>query len=60
MRPNEALVVRPYWLVDDINKALEHVVQQNAVVAMPRTEIPGKRFFAIYLHGGIEQGFWEL
>jgi predicted enzyme related to lactoylglutathione lyase len=53
-------VVRPYWLVNDINKALDQVVQQGAVVAMPRMEIPGKGFFAIYILGGTDQGFWEL
>lgn len=60
MRADEAPVVRPYWLVDDIDKALEQVVQQDAVVAMPRMEIPGKGFFAIYILGGTDQGFWEL
>lgn len=60
MRADEAPVARPYWLVDDINIALEQVVQQGAVVAMPRMEIPGKGFFAIYILGGTDQGFWEL
>ena len=60
MRADEEPVVRPYWLVNDINKALDQVVQQGAVVAMPRMEIPGKGFFAIYILGGTDQGFWEL
>lgn len=60
MRADETPVVRPYWLVDDIDKALEKVAQQGAVVAMPRMEIPGKGFFAIYILGGTDQGFWEV
>ena len=60
MRADEAPVIRPYWLVTDIDKALDQVVQQGAVVAMPRMEIPGKGFFAIYMLGGTDQGFWEI
>ena len=60
MRADEAPVVRPYWLVNDIDKALDQVVQQGAVIAMPRMDIPGKGFFAIYSLGGTDQGFWEL
>lgn len=60
MRDNEDPVVRPYWLVDDIDKAVADVEAAGAEVAMYPMEIPGKGKFAIYILGGNEQGFWQL
>lgn len=60
MRDNEDPVVRPYWLVDDIDKAVANVEAAGAQIAMHPMEIPGKGKFAIYLLGGNEQGFWQL
>lgn len=60
MRETELPVVRPYWLTDDIEKAVTELVQVGAVIAMPPMELPGKGQFAIYIQGGNEQGLWQL
>jgi predicted enzyme related to lactoylglutathione lyase len=60
LRDTEGPIVRPYWLVDDIEVALAAATRQGAFVAHPPLEIPGRGTFAIYIHGGVEQGFWQL
>lgn len=55
----ESSVVRPYFLVDDIEAALGEVEALGAEIAMSATEIPGRGRFAIYFLGGIEHGLWE-
>lgn len=59
LRANEEPVVRPYWLVDDIEAALEAAVEAGAEVAHPPLEIPGHGTFAIYFAGGVQHGLWE-
>ncbi len=56
----EAPIIRPYWLVEDIEAALEAAVKQGAFVAHPAMEIPGKGTFAITIHGGVNHGLWQL
>ena len=60
MRESEGLVVRPCWLVDDIEAALEAAVAQGAEVAHPPLEVPGKGTFAIYLQESVQQGLRQL
>lgn len=60
LRDTEDPVVRPYWLVPDIEAALEAVVQEGGEVAHPPLEIPGHGTFAIYFQGGNDHGLWEL
>ena len=60
LRETEAPVVRPYWLVEDIEKAIDIVKVQGAEIAVPPLEIPGIGTFAIYIKGGIDHGFWQL
>lgn len=60
MSDTEAPVVRPYWLVDDIEAALEAAVTRGAEVAHPPLEIPGHGTFAITIQGGIHHGLWQL
>jgi predicted enzyme related to lactoylglutathione lyase len=60
LRETEEPIVRPYWLVDDIEAALDAAAEQGAVVAHPPLEIPGKGTFAIYVHGGVDHGLWQL
>lgn len=59
LRADEEPVVRPYWLVDDIEAALEAAVEAGAEVAHPPLEIPGHGTFAIYFAGGVQHGLWE-
>lgn len=60
LRDSEEPVVRPYWLVGDIEGALDAARQQGAFVAHPPLEIPGKGTFAIYIQGGVDHGLWQL
>ena len=56
----EEPVVRPYWLVDDIDVALDAASKQGALTVHPRLEIPGKGAFAIYTNGDLDHGLWQL
>ena len=60
LRETEEPVVRPYWLVDDIDAAVAAAVQSGGEVAHPPMEIPGHGKFAIYLQGGNDHGLWQL
>ena len=60
LRDTETPVVRPYWLVGDIEKALTEVVAHGAEVAHPPLELPGKGTFAIYIRGSVEHSLWQL
>lgn len=60
MRPSEEPVVRPYWLVDDIQSAVAAAEAAGGEVAHPPMEIPGHGTFAIYLKGGVQHGLWQL
>lgn len=56
----ETPVVRPYWLTDNIDSALDAVKSVGAEVAHPPMDIPGKGKFAIYIQGGVQHGLWQL
>lgn len=60
MHETEEPVVRPYWLVDDIEAAVAAAVEAGGEVAHPPLEIPGHGTFAIYIQGGIHHGLWQL
>jgi predicted enzyme related to lactoylglutathione lyase len=60
MHESEEPVVRPYWLVDDIEAAVAAAVEAGGEVAHPPMEIPGHGTFAIYIQGGIHHGLWQL
>ena len=60
MHETEEPVVRPYWLVDDIESALAAAVEAGGDVAHPPLEIPGHGTFAIYILGGVHHGLWQL
>lgn len=60
LRETENPVVRPYWLVEDIETAVANVKAQGAEIAVPPMEIPGKGKFAIYLSGSNDHGLWQL
>lgn len=60
MREDEAPVVRPYMLVEDIQATVDAAAQAGAMVALPPMELPGHGTCAIVMQGGIESGFWQL
>jgi predicted enzyme related to lactoylglutathione lyase len=59
LRASEAPVVRPYWLVADLEAAVAAAVRAGGEVAVPPTAIPGHGTFALYLQGGIDHGLWQ-
>lgn len=59
LRATEGPVVRPYWLVDDIEAAVAAAIQAGGELAHSPMEIPGHGTFAIYLQGGIDHGLWQ-
>jgi predicted enzyme related to lactoylglutathione lyase len=59
MHEAEEPVVRPYWLVDDIEAAVAAAVEAGGKVAHPPMEIPGHGRFAIYIQGGVHHGLWQ-
>lgn len=59
LRETEAPVVRPYWLVDDIEVAVAAAVKAGGMIAVPPMKIPGHGTFAIYIQGGIDHGLWQ-
>jgi predicted enzyme related to lactoylglutathione lyase len=60
MHETEEPVVRPYWLVEDIEAAVAAAVDAGGEVAHPALEIPGYGTFAIYILGGVHHGLWQL
>jgi predicted enzyme related to lactoylglutathione lyase len=60
LHESEKPVVRPYWLVDDIESALAAAVKAGGEIAHPPMEIPGHGTFAIYIYGDIHHGLWKL
>jgi len=59
MHEAEEPVVRPYWLVDDIEAAVAAVGEAGATIAHPPMELPGRGSFAIYMLGGVQHGLWQ-
>lgn len=59
LRDNEAPVVRPYWLVDDIKVAVAAAVKAGGTLALPPMKLPGHGTCAIYVQGGVDHGFWQ-
>jgi predicted enzyme related to lactoylglutathione lyase len=59
LRETEQPVVRPYWLVDDIEAAVAAAAKSGAVIALPPMKLPGHGTCAICIQGGIEHGFWQ-
>lgn len=60
LRETEDPIVRPYWLVDDIDSAVASAESQGGKIAIPPTEIPGKGKFSIYILGSNNHGLWQL
>ena len=59
MHQAEEPIVRPYWLVEDIEAAVAAAVKAGGEVAHPPMAIPGYGTFAIYIQGGIHHGLWQ-
>ena len=60
MHEAEEPVTRTYYLVADIEKAVEEARNLGAHIAVPVMEIPGRGKCAILMYGAIQSGFWEV
>jgi predicted enzyme related to lactoylglutathione lyase len=59
LRDTEDPIVRPYWLVDDIDAAVQAVASAGARIALPPMVIPEHGTCAIFLQGGVDHGLWQ-
>lgn len=60
MSDQETPVVRTYLRVADIETAAQRVEELGAEIALAPVELPGHGRIAIYLHGGVQQGLWQV
>ena len=60
LSPDEPLLHRPYFLVDDVTAAYDAALAEGGQEVHPPLEIPGRGKFAIYKAGGVHHGLWEL
>ncbi len=60
MHESEAPVVRPYLRVADIDIGAKAAAAAGGEIAHPPMEIPGFGKFAIYIHGGVHHGLWQV
>ena len=60
LRATEEPIVRPYFLVDDIEAAVSQAAESGAEIALPPMELPGHGTCAIFIQGGAEHGLWQL
>jgi len=60
MSEHEKPIVRTYLRVADVEQAVRDAERLGAGIALGPTELPGHGRIAIYVHGGIEQGVWQL
>ena len=56
----EEPIVRPYFLVQNIDEAVTSVEKLGGEIAHPPLEIPGHGTFAIYILGLNNHGLWQL
>jgi len=60
MHDKELPIIRTYLRVTDIAAATAKAEELGAMILLGPTELPGHGTIAIYIHGGIEQGLWQL
>ena len=60
MHNAEEPATRPYYLVADIDKAVDEAKKSGADIAVPPMDIPGRGQCAIIMFGAIQSGFWQV
>ena len=60
MHEAEEPTTRPYYLVDNIEKAVKEAEESGAEIAVPPMDIPGRGKCAIIMLGSIQSGFWQI
>ena len=56
LRDTEEPIVRPYFLVEDIEASVSKAADSGAEIALPPMELPGHGRCAIFTQGGAEHG----
>lgn len=56
---HEHPIVRTYFAVDDIRRAVKAAEEHGATVAYPPTQQGQRGTFAIVIQGGVEHGLWQ-
>jgi predicted enzyme related to lactoylglutathione lyase len=59
LRETEEPIVRPYWLVEDIEKSVAAIEKAGGKIALPPIKLPGHGTCAIYVLGGVNHGLWQ-
>ena len=59
MRDDEAPIVRPYMLVDDVDAAIGAAEAAGAEIAIRSMPLPGQGTIAVFILGGVEHGVWQ-
>jgi uncharacterized protein len=60
MHEQEKPIVRTYLRVAEIETAVKDAAKLGAEILLDLMELPGHGRIAIYRHGGIEQGLWQV
>jgi len=60
LRDTEEPIVRPYFLVEDIEASISKAADSGAEIALPPMELMGHGKCAIFIQGGAEHGLWQL
>lgn len=60
MTEDERPTVRTYMRVTDLKAAVETAARLGAEILLEEMEIPGRGMIAIYSHGGVEHGIWQV
>ena len=60
LRDTEKPIIRPYFLVENIQHSVESAEKSGVEIAVPPMDLPGYGTCAIIIHEGIETGFWQL
>ena len=59
MRSDEMPVVRPYFLVENLDETITGLAALGAEIALPRMELEGYGVIGIYIANGIQYGLWQ-
>lgn len=60
LQPEEQPTVRTYLRVKNLGSAVQKAREMGAEILLERMEISGRGMIAIYSHGGIDQGIWQV
>lgn len=60
MSSDEKPIVRTYLRVNDLKTAVQSAAQSGATILLDRMDLPGHGTIAIFEHGGIQQGLWQV